>query len=171
MHRSFLMFLFDSFAGQSIILIALNLFFILNLRLCIKKYPPYVEKKDKYLDTLIVHAPYLRRRLVFGGYDDFTFVKKKNGKYRIKLSIPDLIFFLLSVIFFYGIYILLLIGLITDGHMGGEPLSIILYLYLFLFFTGFFIAINFSKFVAIIYFKKLLKGLKKEAHLKERKKR
>ena len=158
MCSSFSIFLSENPFASFAILTAFYVFFFLILRNCVKKHPLFIEKKDNSLDVLIVHAPSIDR-FGFYGYDEFTFVKKRKGKYRIKLSRLSMIFLLLSLVFFIGIYISI-IYLFVDGGIINVPLFILLAIYTFLFFAGFFVWMHFSKVVSLIYFRKLLKKLK-----------
>ena len=99
MCSSFSIFLSENPFASFAILTAFYVFFFLILRNCVKKHPLFIEKKDNSLDVLIVHAPSIDR-FGFYGYDEFTFVKKRKGKYRIKLSRLSMIFLLLTFQFF-----------------------------------------------------------------------
>ena len=127
------------------------------IRHILKKYPPYIEKKDKSLDVLIVHAPQIYRFSI--DYNTYTYVKKKNGKYRIKLSLLSL----LSIVISLGAFIFIIFGLLEAANLGSDYEYIIFSIALFLMFAPFFIILHFSKIVALICFKKLVKKLKQKS--------
>ena len=142
----------------------------LMFRSAIKKYPPYIAKKNKSFDELIVYVPLMGR---FGchGYTDHTFVKRKNGKYKLKLSVFSLIVTLVMLLFFICAYVFVISAFWSSGGIVFDVMAIVLYIYLFIFFGIFYVWANFDKIVAKLYFKKLLKGLKDSKSNKRKGKR
>ena len=135
----------------------LGVFIVISI-LTIKKYPPYIEKKDKSSDCLIVHAPQIYFRSSIS-YNAYSFVKRKNGKYKLKPTVLQIIWFILGVVVSFGGYgfVVLIIG--TVGSIPFDFSFLFAYLMIFLFFETLFLYWNFSMIVARIYFKKLVKGL------------
>ena len=128
------------------------------LKLLLKKFPPYLTKESKTSDNIIVYAPYVIRH-GSGGYIDYIFVKRKNGKYRMKLSIIDLIVTSVTFIGWFGIYFYV----IFSNKLNPNDITIemvLLFILLFVVFATVFMMLHISKVIALIYFKKLVKGLK-----------
>ena len=124
------------------------------------KNPPYVSKNDKnrYNDSISVFV-YTIFRHGTSFYLEYIFIKRKNGKYRLRFSVFDFICVWLSMVAFVGLYVGLLIyngHIITDYPDIGIPFFIALLITL----VALYILINISRMVARIYFKKFIKGLK-----------
>ena len=159
MYISFSDYSYESFIVPFLLLGTTLILIFLMLKGFVKKYPPYIEKKDKSSDTLIVHSPLVGRHGFFG-YNAHSFIRRKNGKYRIKLSKLDLILTLLSILGFLALYIYIAYIMIYVGLLILDFIFILLWILISLFFAELFVWLHFSKFVSLIYFRKLLKGLK-----------
>ena len=127
-----------------------------------KKCPPIVEKGDDKSkpDFYIVKAIALYRS---GGYSycTYTFVKKKDGKYKLKLSLLDILSIMISVFMLEGLFFWLFIGYLVNSV---EPIDIkivITSFFLFIFISWFLVLLHVSEIVAVIYFRKYIKRERK----------
>lgn len=126
-----------------------------------KKNPPYIEKrgnKDKP-DFYIVKtiAAFKNGGCAYIGY---TFVKKKNGKYRIKYSILDLFSIIFSVGVLEGLCIWMFVRYLINSVEPIDITSIIAAFFLFVFMAVLLVLLHISKIVAYVYFRKYIKRQK-----------
>lgn len=125
-----------------------------------RKHPPFIEKEggNKSSECYIVSV----WTFIKGGhsaYREYYFVKRKNGKYRLKYSFFDWINWLIIM----GVYLPLSIWIIEHqwNSISGYPKSLILSYIGILFLLAILLTIlNNSKIVARIYFYKYMKGIK-----------
>lgn len=122
-----------------------------------KKWPPYIEKNPNsscYIVNVVTFIKYGHC-----SYMGYAFAKNKNGKYKIKHNIFDLITTIISFVVMGGIYAYILIQAIKLMAESFSIVSIIFCFISFLVILGFMVLLHLPKIVARIYFRKHFKEL------------
>lgn len=128
--------------------------YILNIVLTIiinKKYPPFIVKNGKNLDCYIVSVC---KSIDGHRYNHLFFVKRKNGKYRLKLIDSFLEWF--SGLLCLSMYIFVTV-ILRDSILKYPKTTLLFHLFFFLLLLSIWIIVNQYSIIARIYFHKYMK--------------
>ena len=135
-----------------LIIIAVSAVFLAVLT---KKHPPYISENDARHDTLSVYVwtnEHRGRRLWV--YREYLFVRRKNGKYRLRLRPYDVLCIVLPMLgLAYGAFI---ISLFIDKFIE-QPETIPALAGFFLLLIFYVFVANYPRIEAIVYFRKNMK--------------
>ena len=122
-----------------------------------KKWPPYIEKNfdsSCYIVNVVTFVKYGHC-----SYMEYAFVKKKNGKYKLKYNVFDLITTIISFVVMGGIYSYIIIQVVKLMAESFSMVSIIFCFVSLLVILGFLVLLHFPKIVARVYFRKHFKEI------------
>lgn len=135
-----------------LIIIAVSAVFLAVLT---KKHPPYISENDARHDTLSVYVwtnEHRGRRVWV--YREYLFVRRKNGKYRLRLRPYDVLCIVLPMLgLAYGAFI---ISLFIDKFIE-QPETIPALIGFFLLLIYYVAVANYPRIEAIVYFRKNMK--------------
>ena len=135
-----------------LIVIAVSAFFLAVLT---KKHPPYISENDARHDTLSVYVwtnEHRGRRLWV--YREYLFVRRKNGKYRLRLRPYDVLCIVIPMLgLAFGAFI---ISLFIDKFIE-QPETIPALIGFFLLLIFYVFVANYPRLEAIVYFRKNMK--------------
>lgn len=134
---------------------AIYIFFFILIIIINKEHPPFIEKGETGKKNLECYSVSVWAVITggHGGYHHYNFVKRKNGKYRLKFY-PVLEWF--GGVLFLSLYIWI-IKSHWDSILKYPEMEIPSFLGLFLLFLSMWTALNIDSIVARIYFHKYMK--------------